>query len=197
MTAPPAARRTAAPVAPPVVPPVASPVAPRRRLFLALWPGPATLRALLAWRTQWRWPPGAAVVPSERLHLTLHFIGMVDAARVPELAHGLQVAWRRFEIVFDRAEAWPRGLVVLGASATPPALAELHGRLADALRCLELPVEARAFRPHVTLARKATHAGHPATAPALRWPVHGYALVDSERGYRTLARYPAPPASQA
>jgi 2'-5' RNA ligase len=71
----------------------------------------------------------------------------------------------------------------------PAALEILHARLAETLRALGLPVEARPFRPHLTLARKAAGAVAPAAAPDIRWPVAGYSLVQSAGGYRTLRHY--------
>ena len=166
--------------------PAAVPVA---RLFLALWPGPVALRVLAAWQARWAWPGGAAIVPAERLHMTLHFIGPVPVARLPEVKAGLAVPLRRFDIGFGRAELWPRGLAVLCPDALPEGLATLHAELQAALQRLALPVPARALRPHVTLARKATGAEPPTEPLRLTWRATGYALVQSDGGYRTLQRY--------
>ncbi len=162
---------------------------PFARLFLALWPGPAALRALAAWQRHCTWPAGAAVVPTERLHLTLHFIGPVPTARVPELLRGLAVPMRRFDLTFGHTETWPRGLAVLCPDAVPEPLATLHAQLQAALQRLALPVETRPFRPHVTLARKAAGAEPPAEPLRLTWRATGYALVQSQGGYRTLQHY--------
>ena len=169
----------------------ASPPLPANaRLFLAVWPGPAALRALAEWQARWTWPPGAAVVPPERLHLTLHFIGPVPTVRLPEIARGLSVPMRRFELHLDHAELWPRGLAVLFADRVPDALAELHAGLQAGLQRLALPTETRPYRPHVTLARKAKGAVAPGGPAPSRWSVHGYALVQSRGGYHTLQHYP-------
>ena len=167
------------------------------RLFLALWPDEPTLQALGHARDGWQWPPGAALVPPDRLHVTLHFLGAVPLDRLPALRGALVVPGAPCTLAFDQAEVWPRGLAVLAASAVPPALAALHGRLAQALAQQGLPVEARPWRPHVTLARRAAGAVPPAGPVGLRWPVRGHALVQSQGGYRTLAHYPPPPAAGA
>ncbi|MFO1271571.1 MAG: RNA 2',3'-cyclic phosphodiesterase [Rubrivivax sp.] len=161
------------------------------RLFLALWPDRPLRHALAAWRDRWTWPPGAAVVPDDRLHLTLHFIGPVPRSRLPAVQATLGLAFERFEIEFGLPALWPRGLALLEPLAPPPALLSLHAALAERLHALALPVEERRFRPHVTLARNAAGALPPPEPPALRWTVSGYALVESERGYRTLASWPA------
>jgi 2'-5' RNA ligase len=155
-------------------------VCPPLRLFLALWPGAAVRRELAARRDRIDWRRGAAPVADARLHLTLHFLGDVDAAAVPGLRAALWVPVPRFELVLDQAAVWPGGLAVLQPSQPPAPLAALHAALAAALLAAGLPVESRRFRPHVTLAQRA--AGAEPTAPApLRWPVDGYVLVHSQR----------------
>jgi hypothetical protein len=72
----------------------------------------------------------------------------------------------------------------------PPALAALHATLGERLRELGLRVEARRFRPHVTLARHAAGASPLPPVPLLRWRAAGAVLVQSrpEGGYTVLAR---------
>ena len=160
------------------------------RLFLALWPTPAVRRALVDAQRCWHWPHGVALTPADKLHLTLHFIGAVPADRVPGVIDGLALPGRRFTLVLDTAELWPNRCAVLGASRTPPALVALHAALAERLRQLHLPVEERAFRPHVTLARKAAGARPSEDTPKMRWVVRGHVLVQSAAGrYTPIARY--------
>lgn len=158
------------------------------RLFLALWPPAEAQHALARWADGGRWPSGAQRVAAARLHVTLHFIGSVPAARVPQIVPALAVTGERVALEFGHLETWARGLVALLPHHVPPAAATLHARLAEALTALDLPVEARPWRPHVTLAREAAGAALP--PPDWRWTATGYALVQSERGYTTLAHYP-------
>ena len=176
-----------------VVAPLALRATATVRLFLALWPGPRVRDRLLAWRDAWRWPANAAPVPADKLHLTLHFIGAVPQARLPELRAGLSVGCEPFDLAFGRPELWPGGLAVLRPVKVPDALMLLQQRLGGALQALSMPVEARAFRAHVTMARRAHGAALPREGPALRWRVAGYALVESRpgagNGYTVLQRY--------
>jgi 2'-5' RNA ligase len=165
---------------------------PSARLFIALWPDADTRAALAAWRDRWSWPPGAAVVPDERLHLTLHFIGPTPRARLPDIERGLDVAWAPFELMRGAATVWPRGLALWAPEPWPAPAADLHATLGEALGRLGLPVDERPFHPHVTLARKARGAVPPPEPPALRWAVRDVALAESDRGYRVLARFQAP-----
>lgn len=168
-----------------------APPDPTLRLFLALWPDEAVQAALRARRDRIAWPAGARPTATERLHLTLHFLGAVPASRRPALEAALAVPCTAFAFTLTHLRAWPGGLVVLEAGApAPPALLSLHAGLGEALRGLGLRVERRTFGPHVTLARHCP-AGLPLPAiDPLRWPVEGHALVQSTpAGYRVLRRY--------
>lgn len=167
--------------------------APSWRLFLAVWPDAPVRDALAAWQRAWSWPPGAALVPPDRLHLTLHFLGDVAPARLPALAAGLRVRCEPFELHFGHAATWAGGTAVLRPDATPPELLRLHGRLAAALAALEVPVESRPYRAHVTLARRAVGATPPAAGCDLTWRADaGFVLVRSlpaRGGYEVLERF--------
>jgi RNA 2',3'-cyclic 3'-phosphodiesterase len=163
------------------------------RLFIALWPEPDVCRALQAWSRQW---PGAAAtkpVPAQRLHLTLHFLGDVPRAQMPGLRAALALPFTPFALSLTRAALWPGDIAVLEPEQVPASLIRLHAAIGQTLQRLALPTESRQFRPHVTLARRAGKATVPPRGPAVRWPVRGFALVESEPPlggeYRIVQRY--------
>ena len=160
------------------------------RLFLALWPDPAIRHALREQRDAWTWPRGASPVHADKLHVTLHFLGEVPSERVPELQAGFAVPFSPFTLSIGLPKIWPHGIAVLEPHTEPPALLELHAKLSNALVALGLQPEARAYRPHVTLARRAGHAIVPPQSAPLTWQVDGYALVESNGGnYTVLEQY--------
>jgi RNA 2',3'-cyclic 3'-phosphodiesterase len=163
------------------------------RLFLALWPDGGTRAAISASQHAWTWPATAALVAIERLHLTLHFLGSVAQEQLPRIVVGLRVGLEPFEFTLEEAEVWPNSVAVLQPQRTPPEMGQLHRRLADALRELELPVESRPFRPHVTLARRARGAVPPVASPAVQWQAaDGFVLARSlpgGSGYQVLERF--------
>ena len=167
--------------------------APFWRLFVAVWPDAVARDAIAEWRQAWIWPTGAALVPPERLHLTVHFLGNVAPARLPALTAGLRVPFEPFQLQFDSGEVWPGGIAVLCPAATPPELGGLHGRLAAALAALHLPVEPRRYRAHVTLARRATGARPPPGDPKFTWRADaGFVLARSlpnGGGYQVVQRF--------
>jgi 2'-5' RNA ligase len=160
-----------------------------RRLFIALWPDARVRSALAAHQHGWRWPQRAAVVPADKLHVTLHFIGNVAAERVDDLKAALRRPFTSFAVEPTSAGVWHGGIAVVETDL-PPALSALHAALGDALASLELPLDSRRYRPHVTLARKAQGATPPAIPTTLRWSVDGYALMLSAAGrYTVIERY--------
>lgn len=163
------------------------------RLFLALWPGPEVRAALAQYSDVWHWPAKAARVRAEKLHLTLHFIGDVERKRLPELQQQLRISFEPFALQLGYPELWPHGIAVLRPHAIPAGLMQLQAALGSELQRLALPVDAREFRPHVTLARRANEAVLPPQQLLIDWHVDGYALVESEfdahRTYTVLARY--------
>jgi RNA 2',3'-cyclic 3'-phosphodiesterase len=159
-----------------------APAAATARLFVALWPDAGVRSALVAAAAQWDWNAGAAQVNPAQLHLTLHFLGEVVRERLPELRRALVVSFAPFPLRLSRPTLWPAGIAVLEPERVPAALADLHAALGNSLRRLALPTEGRAFRPHVTLARRAAASGPPSRCPPVDWPVQAFALVESRPG---------------
>lgn len=163
------------------------------RLFLALWPDSDMRDALRAWRDAWTWPRGASPVHTDKLHLTLHFLGDQTRARLSELLDGFTVPFTPFDLRIDTATLWHNGIAVLAPTEPPQALLDLHTQLTQALVKLGLQPEARSYRPHVTMARGATGAGLPPPGRALDWRADRYALVQSRPGqgggYTVLREY--------
>lgn len=152
------------------------------RLFLALWPNAAVRAQLTEWRDGWRWPSNATPVRAERLHMTLHFIGDVPEQDVDAVAAQLATTAEPFTLDYGNAVLWPHGIAVLEPFSTPDALVGLHAALRERLVALGLPVDARNFKPHVTLARRAGGASTPSSGPPISWPVDHYALMRSRLG---------------
>ena len=161
------------------------------RLFIGLWPDADTRAAIEAQAQAWSWPASTRRTRVEQLHVTVHFLGNVPAARLAALAEGLRVTWSGCELLLDRATVWPGGIAVLEATQVPPSLAALHAELQARLQQLQVPVEERRYRPHVTLARKASGARPPVKGEPLRWRAGPQVLLVQSlpggRGYEPAA----------
>ena len=164
------------------------------RLFIALWPTDEVRDAIAQWQAAWNWPEKTAVVRPERLHVTLHFLGDVAPQRVLDLKYVLsRVVSHGFTLQFGHAETWQHGIAVLRPDNSPTPLRALHGRVGLALASIGLPVEGRAYRPHVTLARRAGGAKPPPEAARITWESDGgFVLVQTlggGRGYQVLEKF--------
>lgn len=169
---------------------------PLPRLFFAL-ALPDDLRAAVArpalpelgadgrpFRPRWSHPSG--------LHVTLAFLGSVDAARLGEL---LEVAGR---VTADAQGPLSLNLGGLGAFPGETAarvlwravdggagLAGLAGQLAAALAAADFPFDQRPFVPHLTLARfdrPINLAGSLDAVPGASWQTMRFLLMESLSG---------------
>lgn len=169
----------------------------RRRLFFGLWPDDATRRDLAA-LTRRHLPAAAGrPVPARNLHLTLVFLGSVDAEfqSCAERAAGT-VRADPFELELCRVGHWARSRVFWTAPAqTPDALTGLVAALSRALAHCGYAPETRAYSAHITLARNVRGPLPGAAHAPVRWRVSDFHLVASEthpRGarYALVTRWP-------
>lgn len=130
------------------------------RLFVAINLAEAVRRQL--------WDATAAVRSAETavkwvgvdgLHLTVKFLGEVDAAREREIAGALDAALaghRAFDLDVDGFGAFPsleRPSVVWAGCERTSALELAYHAVEIGCERLGFPLEARAFQPHITLGR--------------------------------------------
>jgi 2'-5' RNA ligase len=151
------------------------------RLFFALWPDESTRAAIAHRLPEWTAGLDGRLLRPDQWHVTLEFIGTVDAGRRSALQSAADaVSMPGFELQFDRFEFWQKPQVAcLVASVTPAALARFVSLLRTALAQVHLEPDRRPYHPHVTLARKVRSATDMAVRPPLCWPATGFALVRS------------------
>ncbi len=104
--------------------------------------------------------PDLAYVRPNMVHITLKFLGNVPATLVPEierLAAPAVGGYRPFRVVISGLGVFPSAdsprVIWLGITGDVTPLSKLAVSLDEALARLNLPREARAFSPHLTLAR--------------------------------------------
>ena len=137
-------------------------MAARMRLFIAI-DVPGAVRDALVGAQQSlreRAPPRLRWTRPDAMHLTLKFLGDVDAARVPSLSRvvaGVAARHQSFGLSVSRLGAFPGGrrlqVVWAGIEGDLQALGALRDALEAALVADGYAAETRAFRPHVTLGR--------------------------------------------
>ena len=144
------------------------------RLFFAAWPPAESARALEGWARGLQ----GRVVPAEKIHLTLAFLGEASAEKAAAAAR--RVRGRAHELPIELARHWKHnGIVWAGPREAPPALEALVEALQLELFRAEFILERRAFAAHVTLLRKAPAPPAFPPLPAVGWPVREFVLARS------------------
>jgi len=171
--------------------------AKNRRLFFALWPDDALRNEIVR---QFEQMPQQRMhgkpMQAGNLHLTLHFIGNVDAATSRCLHRAAQtVRGDAFTLQLDTVGYFPQPKIFwMGCAHIPSAMQALHQQLADALLPCGYQAESRPFTPHVTLLRKLADPGEFVPFEAIHWPVKSFSLMESLSSsegvlYRPLENY--------
>ena len=169
------------------------------RLFFALMP-PAPVVPRLA-RAAADVPVHGRRVPPANFHVTLVFVGTVDAAGYAACEQaGSRVVGTAFDLVLSRAGTFTGARVAwLGPQDPPPALGTLVADLRTALTATGIRYDPKPFRCHVTIARDVRGAPGPEALPPVAWPVREFALVESVSGsagvrYESRVKWPLRPA---
>jgi 2'-5' RNA ligase len=155
-------------------------------LFFALWPA-EEIRSSIERGTQAIVEhSGGRLVASDNLHVTLVFLGAVEATRIDAVKRaGGQVKASAFELKLDQIRGWRRAAVLcLAQDPVPPELRVLHQSLQYHLAVEQFPSESRAFRPHVTLSRRPARYPEAISISSIRWQVAEFVLVESRASLR-------------
>jgi RNA 2',3'-cyclic 3'-phosphodiesterase len=154
----------------------------RVRLFYAAIPDAGTGQCLAAVAASMHLLPGSRLVPRINYHMTVAFVGEVPASQVRVLlqAGGAQ-RMPAFALRFDACEYWPKAEVVVAAARTmPTALERLRQQLQRELAGHQWKFDVKAFRAHVTLARKVSQAPVLQAMSPFDWLVRDFCLVRSD-----------------
>ena len=130
--------------------------------------------------------------PAEQLHLTLRFIGEVDGDTADDVAAALSsLRIEPFKLRLNGVGQFHHrrsGALWAGVAPREP-VAALAARIDRAVTSAGLPLETRAFVPHVTLARWSGPApdlqawlAHHGTLSSPPWTVSGFTLFESHLG---------------
>ncbi len=99
-------------------------------------------------------------VRKENLHITLKFLGEIEAATVEEIKKAAEAASdgvTPFELILNKLGAFPdlrRPRVLwIGSTEAPEAILKLHASLEERLSRLGFEPEEENYKPHITLGR--------------------------------------------
>jgi RNA 2',3'-cyclic 3'-phosphodiesterase len=174
-----------------------------RRCFVALAPDEPSRDALAALDV----PPNARRVPYAQLHLTVAFIGAMSFVQGEALArrlaeHAVPPLSPFPPAPVTKIECWPgraQPRLMVAVLAMSEAFTALDSGVRSLMSEVGLPLDARAFRPHITLARFTRDAhGAPAAGggealPSLRFAslvLYSSTLARQGARYEALASVP-------
>lgn len=157
------------------------------RLFIGIHP-PAPVRATLLGCMGG--VDGARWQDDAQLHLTLRYIGEIEARQADDLADALSsIPFEPFELTIRSTGIFERKGVphTVWAGVEPqPALLRLQRKVERSCIAVGLSPEHRVFHPHVTLARLNSRSGdvtgflqHHPDLSAPPWPVDAFTLYES------------------
>lgn len=155
-----------------------------------MWPPEETAAALASWAKALE----GRVTPAAKIHLTLAFLGVVDAAKATREA--INIRGKPHDLPIETAKYWKHNRIVwVGPRETPLALKALVEPLHAGLERAGFVLERRPFAAHVTLVRNAPVPKELPPLPAIEWPVHEFTLVRSilspkGSNYEIAGRFP-------
>ena len=166
------------------------------RYFFALWPDAATRDRLAAIGAQLS-PGTGKLVARRNLHLTLAFLGTLDAPIVEKLKQGAaSINTGAFTLQFDQLGWWRKPQVAwLGATHAPRALQDLVVAVNGLLATHAIKPDDRPYQPHLTIARKVANLPLEFAFDPVIWPVRSFSLVQSRTlptgaEYEVIATWP-------
>jgi len=164
-------------------------------LFFALWPDETVRSSLVRVQQSCSGSDGRMHHP-EDLHMTLVFLGGVLSEQIPcvrDVANSL--AAEPFSLELVRTGFWKRPRILwCGPERTPEPLQQLVHELQIGLTRCGFEPEKRTYKPHVTLARKASATPTQLLHEPIIWQPREFVLAGSHSGpkpprYRILDRW--------
>jgi 2'-5' RNA ligase len=120
-------------------------------------------------------------VSAPNLHVTLAFLGMQDAAVIPQvstIAAGL--SFEPCRVVLDQLGVFGRGAVLwLGAGTIPATLQGFQRSLVSALTVAGIGHDPKPWKLHLTLYRRLRNPPPTLGPVAIEWNLKGFDLIES------------------
>jgi len=150
-----------------------------KRLFFALWPDNA-IRKQINGLNQSITSADLNKVYLDNLHVTLVFLGQVDSkSEAKIIACTDNISQPAFSLHFERLVFWKKPRILcLTTQQYDPQLLILLNALKNIVRQCGVQTEDRPYRPHITLARKATQNISRKIGP-IKWQAQSFCLLQS------------------
>jgi len=165
-----------------------------KRLFFALWPSDKVRKQIDSFNCSIS-SAHLKKVKADNLHVTLVFLGNVDTESELMLRQSVgDIKVEPFELYFDQLGFWPKPRILcLLTQHYDEQLLILFNQLKKKVEQCGIKIEERPYKPHITVARKATRLID-TKAFSIGWPQQSFCLVESCRTadgvhYQVLQRW--------
>ncbi|HBZ30677.1 MAG TPA: RNA 2',3'-cyclic phosphodiesterase [Nitrosomonas sp.] len=156
------------------------------RLFFAIQPANTIQKQLgsLAKKQAIKW--GGRNIKPENVHLTLLFLGKTETDKINALRTTVtNITGKRFDLAIRETRFWKRNQIIYAhADNYPPELFALVDAIKNTLRNAGFEFDNRAYKPHITLVRKATHHIPAVIQQPIQWPVKEWLLMQSKQTHQ-------------
>lgn len=151
----------------------------KHRLFFALEPNQKVRREIHA--VQKKLACSGRMIPTERIHITLAFLGQQTPEMIPQLcAIASRLHFEPCTLVLDRLGTFRRVRVLwLGATVIPASLRDFHQTLLSELEKSGIGFDRKAWKPHLTLYRRLRNKTGIMERVAVNWRLNQFSLMES------------------
>ena len=151
----------------------------KQRLFFALEPKQKVRQEIHA--VQKKLACSGRMVPLERIHITLAFLGQQAPETIPQLcAIASRLNFEPCTLVLDRLGTFRRVSVLwLGATVVPAPLRDFHQALLSELETAGIGFDRKAWKPHLTLYRRLRNKTGIMERVAVSWRLNQFSLMES------------------
>lgn len=168
----------------------------KKRLFFGLLPDKEVHDQLMTLSRSFPIVKGVKPVPKDNLHITLQFLGHLEASECKCLEKKMvQTFVQALSLRFDLYGYFkPSQTLWLGCSSYPRELTRLVNHLKSIGEHCGANIDQRMYKPHVTLFKKVPKADFPNKPFTITWNATEFHLLESvphenATRYRTLARH--------
>jgi len=126
---------------------------------------------------------GGRKVKTQHIHLTLLFLGNVSTHRIETLQQVMKkVSAKKFAFSLEEICYWKQNRIIyIQPKQFPEELFSLVDSLRNVLSEAGFLFDKRAYKPHITLIRKATHQTRTDLIKPIMWLVNEWSLIQSKQ----------------
>jgi 2'-5' RNA ligase len=153
------------------------------RVFFAIKPDDTALIKLNNIAKQLASKSGGYPIRSDKIHLTLLFVGNVNLEQLPRLRSVTnRISANSFKFSIAGIKYWKRNHIIFAATnQTNPELLALIKALQQTLSDNGFSFDQQSVTPHITLVRKASNPVLPQLAEPISWSVQEWLLIQSKQ----------------